>query len=448
MKKKLVAIPILAIGVLGFVALRALKRGPERIDLTETGRRVRFISAQTQTVVPLATGYGIVEARNEWQVVTQVSGRIVEVSPKFEVGALVPKGTELLHIDPQDYRLAEAQVKAGVAGVQAQIKELRVKEKSARASLAIEKRSLALARKELQRVEKLKQSDAASPADIEREQRNVLAQEKVVQNLQNTLSELPASRRVLEAQLEQQRAGLQTAGVDIARTVVKAPYDVRIREIRASLQEVVSAGQVLAVTDGIDVAEIPAQVALGSLRPLIPLRPDASPLSTDALTRLPALSKLRATVRLESNDLLAEWDARFDRFTTVDPQTRTIGVVVAIDEPYGSMKPGVRPPVVSGMYMEVEIRGQPRDDCLALPPGAVHGDTVYVVDADSRLEKRAVAIDYRQPDFVCLEKGVAPGDRVVVTDLVPAVEGMLLDPEEDTATAQRLAQTREEAEQR
>ncbi|MCP5067413.1 MAG: efflux RND transporter periplasmic adaptor subunit [bacterium] len=391
------------------------------------------------TVVPRAVGYGVVEARQEWQMVSEVSGRIVKVSPQFEVGAIVPKGTELLKVDPQDYRLAEQQVQAGVDGVRAQINELRVKEKSARDSLAIETRSLELARSELARVKRLLESGAVAQADLDREERSFLTQEKTVQNLQNTLRELPANRRVFEAQLQQQRAGLQTAEVDLARTVVTAPYDVRIREVRAGLQDAVGASQVLAVADGIEVAEIPAQVPLGSLRPLIPFHPQNSPLSTETLSRLPELSNLSATVRLETNDLEVEWEARFDRFTNVDSQTRTMGVVVAIDEPYRAMEPGKRPPVVSGMYMEVEIRGAARSDCLALPPGALHGDSVYLIDADNRLTKRAAAVDFRQPDFLCLRSGVEVGDRVVVTDLVPAIEGMLLDPEEDTDAAARFA---------
>ncbi|MCA9689312.1 MAG: biotin/lipoyl-binding protein [Myxococcales bacterium] len=442
--RKLAFVPVLALGVVALLVLKATRAEPERVELSETGKRVRALTVAPLTVIPRAVGYGVVEAREEWQMVAEVSGRVVEMHEQLKEGEFVTAGTTLIKIDPGDYEIAEAKVTANLEGVKAQIKELQVKEESARANLKIEQRSLDLAKKELARVEKLTSSGVTTQADVDREERNVLAQEKVVQSLKNTLQELPANRRVLEAQIKQQKAGLATASRDIARTELVAPYDVRIREVRTSLQEVVGGGQVLAVADSLDRAEIPAQFSIGVLRPLLPFRPGTTPLSTEALSRLPELIGLKAIVRLEATDLRAEWEAAFDRFTSVDPQTRTIGVVVAIDKPYQSGRPGERPPVATGMYMEVELRGAAREGCLAVPRGALHGDVLHVVDKDRRLARREVQIAYRQAEFACLAGGIEPGEQVVLTDVVPAIEGMLLDPVEDEEAAAELRATASE----
>jgi hypothetical protein len=437
--RKLAFVPVLAIGVVAFLALKAARTEPAKVDLTETGRRVRTMTVRAHRVVPRATGYGVVEAREEWQLVAEVSGRVVELSPELKEGGFVTKGTTLVKIDPGDYQLTETQREANLEGVRAQIDEIKVQETNTRKSLEIEERSLELAEASLARIEKLRGSGAASESDVDAEERSVLTQRKAVQSLRNTLRQLPANRKVLEAQIKQEKAGLAGATRNIARTEIVAPYDVRIREVRTSLQEVVGNGQVLVVADGLEMAEIPAQFAIGELRPLVPFRPSETPLSTDSLSRLPELVGLSATARLESTDMTAEWPATFDRFRAVDPQTRTIGVVVAIADPYRAGRPGERPPVVPGMYVEVELRGQPRDGCLAVPRAALHGHTLYVVDDQARLQRREVTVDFRQAQYVCLASGVKPGDQIVLTDLIPAIEGMLLDPSPDAEAEAELA---------
>ncbi|MCA9652264.1 MAG: efflux RND transporter periplasmic adaptor subunit [Myxococcales bacterium] len=439
-KKRLAFVPVAAVGVVALVALRASRAEPEKVDRAEAGRRVRTLVVEPRRVVPRATGYGVVEAREEWQMVAEVSGRVVEIGPQLEEGSFVEAGTMLIKIDPGDYELSEVRQAANLEGVRAQIAELRVQEANTRESLEIEERSLELAEASLQRLRTLKASGAASAAEVDAEERNVLAQRKAVQSLRNTLRQLPASRKVLEAQIKQQEAGLAGAARDIARTEIVAPYDVRIRQVRTSLQEVVGGGQVLAVADGIDMAEIPAQFTIGELRPLLPFSPAETPLSTHSLSRLPELVGLAATVRLESSDLRAEWDAKFARFTSVDPQTRTVGVVVAIADPYRAARTGRKPPVVPGMYMEVELQGRAREGCLAVPRTALHGDVVYVVDPQSRLRRRTVELEFRQPDYACVASGVAAGEQVVLTDLVPAIEGMLLEPVPDEEAEAELVE--------
>ncbi|RLB58260.1 MAG: efflux RND transporter periplasmic adaptor subunit, partial [Deltaproteobacteria bacterium] len=149
-------------------------------------------------------------------------------------------------------------------------------------------------------------------------------------------------------------------------------------------------------------------------------------------------AEVTALVRLTSGEVSGHWEARLDRFGNVDATTRTIGVIVSIDEPFRNAVPGKRPPLLSGMYVEVELRGPSRKGCKAVPRSALHDDQIYLVNSESRLERRAVKVAFRQATFVCLESGVEPGEQVVLTDLMPVVEGMLLDARPDEAAATRL----------
>jgi multidrug efflux pump subunit AcrA (membrane-fusion protein) len=104
---------------------------------------------------------------------------------------------------------------------------------------------------------------------------------------------------------------------------------------------------------------------------------------------------------------------------------------VAVDRPFEKVKPGYRPPLSKGMFVQVTLRGQPQPGRVVVPRSAVRGGVVYLADADDRLRRRVVSVLFDQDWVSVIESGVKPGDRVVVSDLVPAVDGMLLQPQVD-----------------
>ena len=449
----------------------------------EGGQPVRVLEATEYSAIPHITGYGVVAAQRSWQGVAQVGGRVIEVDERLQVGRIVREGTILLKIDPEDLELEKTKSESSVRAVKAQIAELRTQEKGVKANLVVEKKVLALARKELDRTQDLYESDASSLAELETAEREVLTAEKAVIALENSLAESPASRRVLEAQLEQLEAGVTGAGLQLARTEVVAPFTMRIREINATVGQAVSSGAILIVGDGVRALEVTAKLPIGAIDPLLPARPDRPPrpeasdaASTDTPTRAVASTSaaetgqssapappgrdqdsaegdqprrrpgrleriaeaLEATVTLETAAVRESWPARFTRFAGIDEASRTLGVVVAVDEPRPARRRR-RVRLSPGLHVEVELRGQPKPGCLALPTEAVHGDTVHVASAEDRLELREVVLSWAQEDFVCVAEGLAAGDRVVTTPLSPAVAGMLLEPTVDEFEARRVA---------
>ena len=175
----------MALGLFG--AIRAAKAPPKERPAAEQGKRVRVIAVTESDVVPRAVGYGIVQAGKEWQVVAQVSGRVIEMNPDLAVGKFIVEGTKLLKIDPSNYELAANQRMAGVESVNAQIAQLSAQEKSAKANLAIERKALKLAERDLQRTQSLFASGSATQADVDAAERALLQQKSAVQQLKNTL---------------------------------------------------------------------------------------------------------------------------------------------------------------------------------------------------------------------------------------------------------------------
>jgi len=76
---------------------------------------------------------------------------------------------------------------------------------------------------------------------------------------------------------------------------------------------------------------------------------------------------------------------------------------------------------------------------LVVPVGALHAGHVFVAGKDNRLEKRKVKIGYRGDGFVIVNEGLEAGTRVVVSDLIAPLPGMLLEPQPDDALQAELA---------
>lgn len=238
--------------------------------------------------------------------------------------------------------------------------------------------------------------------------------------------------------------------MDLARTEVVAPFTMRIQQLNASLHQAVSSGQVVLVGNGIDVMEIPAQLLVGAIGPLLGRRKSTTIADGDAGTAgAPSptpegsrrgrgrVSSIQAIVRLKSQGVERIWNGTFRRFEGIDPATRAMGVVVEVTEP---RQRGGGPPLLPGMYVEVELRGAERPACLAVPRTALHEGIVYVVGKRERLELRTVETDLLQEQFACISKGVKAGEQVVLTELAPAVEGMLIIPRPDETASVWLSE--------
>ncbi|MCA9410984.1 MAG: efflux RND transporter periplasmic adaptor subunit [Candidatus Omnitrophica bacterium] len=437
--KKLLIIPPVVAGFAILFLIVSGKKEPERAQAGETAKLVRTLPIPKVDYVPRVLGYGTAQPEKTWEAVAEVSGKIVEIHPNLRRGEILREGTLILRIDPTDYELAIAQENANLADASAELANLQVQEENARRLLQIEKESLKVSERQLERETTLLEQGAIPETQFDQTEKTVLSQRNQVQSLENTLNLVPTQREKINAQIQVIEARLKQAQRDVEQSEIRTPFDCRISNNEVEMGEAVTMGQVLARGDGIDVSEVVAQVPIEKMRAVasIPGRPTKpiGPEVFDAMERLP----LQILVRLKSNGFSAEWPARFARVSdAIDPQTRTVGVVAAVDDPYMSATPGVRPPLIKGMYCEVEIRGATRPGTLVIPRSAVHDSTLYLANSENRLERREVEIQTTQADFCVVVSGAGEGEMVVLTDLIPAIDGMLLEPTEDAKALQTL----------
>lgn len=440
LKRKALFLPPVLVGVAILVWFARGGEAPVQIPPDEVVRPVRVISVPAVDFVPRTLGYGHIQPGRTWEAVAEVSGRVVEKHPRLESGELMASGEVILRIDPTDYELAVESARARIRGAEAQIEELLVREENTGRSLEIEQRGLSLAETDLKRKRTLVKRGSISQATVDEAERTVLSLRQAVQGQRSALALIPAEREVLMANLALFESELRQAERNLERTEIVTPFNGRVAAVNIEERQFAASGQVLAVLDGVDLAEVAAQIPLDRVRQLVAAAPvDAPGMSAENLGEVFERLGLTAVVRLSAGEFQVSWPARFARIReSVDPSTRTIGIVVAVDEPYKLVEVGRRPPLARNMFVEVEVRGQPVPNRLVIPRAALHDGMVYVVGDGGRLERRPVTVGVRQSGFVVVDEGLAAGESIVVTDLAPAIDGMLLEPVEDAALLARL----------
>ena len=433
--KRLLIVPPLLLGIAAMVVAVRGREAPVKKPPAEIASKVRVIAVPRVTVVPRVLGFGTVQPDKVWGAVAQVSGKITEIHPQLKKGAILPAGAVLLRIDPTDYRLTVDRIKADIRASQAKLTEMRIRRQNTRASIDIENRSLRITQRELKRKRDLATRGAGSQAAVDQEERALLSMRQSVQNLQNSLNLIPAEESRLQAEVSALKAQLADAELDLTRTTITNPFDSRIADVKVERTQFVNQGQVMATADSIAISEVTAQVSIDKMLQLLSGRDFSSVSIANIADNLNQILGLTPIVRLRTGKYSPEWKGRVVRVSdTIDPQTRTVGVIVAVRNPYQQSADRNRPPLAKNMFVEVELQGQPQKGQIVIPRSALHGNRVYVVKDDMRLEFRNVTTRFNQGRLVLIESGLNAGDRIIVSDLVPAIEGMLLDPIADPAT--------------
>jgi multidrug efflux pump subunit AcrA (membrane-fusion protein) len=430
-KKLLFFIPVTA-GVLLIISMVTTKKGPVRPEISEQSRTVSVVIIKPMSIIPRITGYGYVQPTETWEALPEVSGKIIEIHPELKRGAFISKGSLLVRIDPQSYGFAESRGVASVITAEAQLKELAQQKSNTEKLLRIERQKLQLTRQELDRKKKLFAKGYISASELEQEERNLLAQQTGVDNLVNTLELIPSQEKALLAQKESDVSSLSERRLDIEKTVIRAPFDCRISEVNIELNQFAPAGSRILKAVNISRVEIPVQLSPSEFSNLLaPMLGDRSPIETtnldmDAIRKLIGIS---ATIRIPLFHKNAEWEGIFMRTSeSIDLDTGAITVFVAVDQPYQKIIPSERPPLVPNLYTEVELQGSPRTQRYIIPFQAIHNGYIYVVSKESRLQRQKVDIEMVMNDLAIIHEGIEENVSVITTDLVPAIEGMLLTP--------------------
>ncbi|WGW00749.1 HlyD family secretion protein [Vibrio sp. YMD68] len=422
--RKFLFIPAVIIGVVVLVLAIKMKPSLPVKPAQDRARLVETIPLQLTSMAPLAIGFGKVLPKVEWSAISEVTGKVVYRHPNLEKGQIIPAGTEVLRIDPLDYELKLVQAEADYKSSKTSLTKLNLDEKNLKQTLDIEKNRLKIANTELQRKLDLRKKGLTSQSDVDQQKQSSLSQQKLVLDIEHQLITMPDDRRVAEAAVKVAAAKVQEAQRLLAKTSIVLPQNLRIAEVDIEQQQVVNQQQTMIIAHGIDVMEVEAQLSIHDLQTLASTLGEFS--RNESGIPQADLAFPKATIELNSGSLNVTWPAKVARVSeTVDYNQATAGVILEIQQNYKDLTPTSVPPLVNGMFVKASIEGQANPSWV-IPERALHGNRIYLKDDDNRLVIKTIEVLYRRDNHVIIDGDIEHGQRLILNDLLPAIEGMQL----------------------
>ena len=407
-KNTIFVITGLAVG-LGVLFAMASNRPPAaEVEHAMTGSRVTVLTLQAVDFQPTVSGFGTVKPAFELTVLSEVAGRVAWVHPDLERGNVLPEGTTVIRLDDTDLRLALNQSESELAVKKVQLEQKALEQQNYQKNLADAESRLSLARKELARLQSLVEKGLMSNSGVDAQRQQVLAQQSEVSNLELQLQMLPSQIRILEAEIESSQARLLQRERDLDRSDIQLAKTGVIGSVNVTEGSYVGMGAQLFQVSSENDFEINAQVSAKTYQQVF------NTLTLPTQIRAEVTLSNQASANAPANDLVAQ-PLRID--DGLDTATRMLGVVVGID--------GNDHGLTKGTYAEVTLSAM-ESDYWVVPRSAIHDNQLYFADGNNQLRIVPAQVDFYQGDYAVLAQ--KPNfDRLVTSQLFPAVEGMALD---------------------
>lgn len=337
---------------------------------------VRVVEVRPGPVQLQVHAQGTVEPRTETELVPEVSGNVVWISPNLVSGGYFETGEPLLRIDDRDYRAAAQRAQATLTRAQAEFE---------------------LAQAELSRAEDLQERQLISRADLD-----------------TRLSRA----RVGQATLQDAELVLETARRDLNRTTLAAPFDGLVRSEQVDVGQFISRGASIASVYAVDYVEVRLPIADQQLAYLnVPLSQRGE--IEESLAPDVSLTAEFAGQKQTWTGKIARTEAQ------IDPGSRMVYAIARVRA--DNTDNAVPPPV--GLFVQAEIQGIAENDVVVLPRSALRNENqVLVVDTENRLHFRSVEVLRVYRDDVFVTGGLERGELVSISALQTVVDGMRVEP--------------------
>jgi len=309
------------------------------------------------------SGLGTVTAANTATVRSRVNGDLLAIH--FTEGQQVNAGDLLAEVDPRPYQVALTQ---------------------AQGQLAKDQATLANARRDLARFEKLAKTSLVSQQELDT-QRSLVSE---------TLGTLKADE-----------GGVASAQLNLTYSRITAPIAGRVGLKQVDVGNYVTSGDttgivVITQTHPIDVVFTLAENSISSI---LQAQKSGQPLLVEAWDR--SNQNLIASGKLLSLD------------NQIDVTTGTIKIKARFDNQDDTLFPN--------QFVNVRLKVNTLQDAVVIPPAALQmgneGHFVWVVNSDNKVSKKSVMAGLQDSEKVVISAGLEAGECVVTDGLDRLTEG-------------------------
>jgi len=307
----------------------------------------------------------------------EVGGEVIYRSKKFSEGSSVIEGEILAKIDDTDLQL---QYKNAL---------------------------LQLANAEVQHSLQLAEAEVAKEA-----------WEKIGDGVASDLTLKKPQLKQAEALLEVAKAQVSSAKNKLNKTEIVAPYAGRIQSVNIDLGTTIIPGQPVGALYTSSEIEVTLAVKDNDLQFLsIPMDGRKLDPSEQALVEIRSFYKGKNQT----------WIGRLERVDgVIDPVTRMINLIAVFKNDFIETD---KPNLPIGLFVEALIDGINLKNIFSIPVNAIsENNEVYIVNNDNELESRQLSILKKYSDFVIVKDGLKAGERIVISKLSTASNGIKVNP--------------------
>ena len=307
----------------------------------------------------------------------EVGGEVIYRSKKFSEGSSVIEGEILAKIDDTDLQLQYKNALLQLANAEVQY-------------------SLQLAE-----------------ADVAKE-----AWEKIGNGVASDLTLKKPQLKQAVALLEVAKAQVSSAEKKLNKTEIVAPYAGRIQNVNIDLGTTIIPGQPVGAIYTSSEIEITLAVKDNDLQFLsIPMDGRKLDPSEQALVQIKSFYKGKNQT----------WIGRLERVDgVIDPVTRMINLIAVFKNDFIETD---KPNLPIGLFVEAQIDGIILKDIFSIPVNAIsENNEVYIVNNENELVSRQLSLLKKYSDFVIVKDGLKAGERVVISKLSSASNGIKVNP--------------------
>ena len=356
-----------------------MKSKTQKTQPNVKAKLVHTIIAKLSDEKIMVTAFGTVQPNQEVTIKSEVSGRVIEKSPKLVKGGIVSEGEVLLKLDPRDYQNAVEQEKANLEKA---VFEMQIEE--------------------------------GRQLVAEREWKQLSPSIKITD-----ISEILALRKPhikeKEAALKAAKSRLHTAQLNLSRTVIQAPLNAVVTSKSIEVGDYVTPQEKLAKLVATNRFQIQVSVPVSKLKWL-----------TIPGKEIKKGSKVRVIQNLGVTSIVRKGEI-LRLLGDLDPGSRMARVIVAVEDPLGLHKKEPFPLFI-GSYVRVIFEGLVLNDLFVLPREALQEENkVWVKNSQNQLEIRTVNVLEKKHDSVLINHGLNNGEEIIVSPLSIPIPGMHLE---------------------
>ncbi len=382
---------ILAVGWFGYVTLSEEPEEAKRPKGKPRPIKTQAVELVLKDYPTKITTQGNVRPHDQITLNSEVTGKVVRISPSFEDGAFFKEGEVLVELDTADFEAAVANAEAQVARTTA--------------TYAMEKAQADVARTNW---EKLNLDEDPDPLVLRLPQ----------------LKQAEANVKSAEAQLGRMQR-------DLERARIRAPFDGRVRQRSVGLGQAIRVNSSLGTIFASDYAEVRLPIS-GEDLPMLFLPEDADDPPVDV--------ELRDALNPDNE---TTWPAQIIRTEgALDANSLELFAIAKVDNPFGLNSS--KPPLRVGQPVTASISGKVLKSVMAIPRIAVKRlDQIYLIHPKKMtLHTRTIEPLWSDEEHVIVrDPNIPDGSLLATTKLSYTPEGArvevlpTIDPDNPPTTA-------------